>query len=96
MIEKYSPKELVTYCGIKCLSCIMLNDRRVKLANLFKKSLEELPLEIFKKQITQFKKVDEVISFISFFKAMGGAEVSVRKKKNVVISSMVFQSKSDA
>ena len=80
-MSKYTSEDLVAYCGINCKECRMINNQRVKLAIKFKESLDELPLEMFKKQIPQYKNVDEVLEFLTFFKLMGGSQTCCTDNK---------------
>ena len=63
----FSNKELLAYCGINCKECKLISNRRMILAKLFKESLEELPLDVFKKMVPIFKDVDTVLAFLKDF-----------------------------
>ncbi|NHI93538.1 MAG: DUF3795 domain-containing protein [Candidatus Lokiarchaeota archaeon] len=63
----FSDEELLAYCGINCKECKSLSNRRLTLAKLFKESLEELPLDIFRKIVPIFKDVDTVLGFLTGF-----------------------------
>jgi len=63
----FSDEELLAYCGINCKECKLISNRRMNLAKLFKESLEELPLDSFKKMVPIFKDVDTVLGFLKGF-----------------------------
>ena len=70
----FSDEELVAFCGINCKDCKARSERRLQLAKLFKESLQELPLDIFKEILPPFKKVDQVMEFIEFLPQLGGIQ----------------------
>lgn len=70
----FSDEELVAFCGINCKDCRARSERRLKLAKLFKESLQELPLDLFKEILPPFKKVDQVMEFLEFFPRLGGTQ----------------------
>jgi hypothetical protein len=70
----FSDEELVSFCGLNCKDCKARSERRLQLAKLFKESLEELPLELFKEILPPFKKVDQVMDFIEFLPQLGSIQ----------------------
>jgi hypothetical protein len=77
----FSDEEYVAYCGLNCKECKMRSDRRVELANLFKSSLEELPLDLFREMIPAFKNVKDVLAFLNFFVGFGNMQTCCTSKK---------------
>jgi len=69
--SRFSDEELVAFCGINCKDCRTRSERRLQLAKLFKESLQELPLDLFKQILPPFKNVDHVIEFLEFFPQLG-------------------------
>ena len=67
----FSDEALVAFCGINCKDCKARSARRLQLANLFKESLQELPLDLFKQILPPFKNVDQVMEFIDFLPQLG-------------------------
>ena len=65
--SNFSDAEFLAYCGINCKECKSLSNRRMALAKLFKESLEELPLDAFKKMVPIFKDIDTVMGFLTGF-----------------------------
>ncbi len=68
---RFSDEELVAFCGINCKDCKARSERRLQLAKLFKESLQELPLDLFKQILPPFKNVDQVVEFLEFFPQLG-------------------------
>ena len=68
---QFSDEELVAFCGINCKDCRARSERRLQLAKLFKESLQELPLDLFKQILPPFKNVDQVVAFLEFFPQLG-------------------------
>ena len=64
--QVFSDEELVAFCGINCKDCRSRSERRVQLAKLFKESLQELPLDLFKEIFPPFKNIDQVMEFLEF------------------------------
>ncbi|MEJ5328110.1 MAG: DUF3795 domain-containing protein [Candidatus Bathyarchaeia archaeon] len=67
----FSDAELVAYCGINCKDCKARSERRLQLAKLFKESLQELPLDLFKHVLPPFKNIDQVMEFLEFLPQLG-------------------------
>ncbi|MCX8154032.1 MAG: hypothetical protein N3E52_06335, partial [Candidatus Bathyarchaeota archaeon] len=67
----FSDVELVAYCGINCKDCRARSERRLQLAKHFKESLQELPLDLFKQILPQFKNIDQVMEFLEFLPQLG-------------------------
>ncbi len=70
----FSDEELVAFCGINCKDCRARSERRTKLAELFKASLQELPLELFRQVLPPFKNIDQVMEFLHFFPQLSGTQ----------------------
>ncbi|MEM2108568.1 MAG: DUF3795 domain-containing protein [Candidatus Bathyarchaeia archaeon] len=70
----FSDAELVAYCGINCKDCTARSERRLQLAKLFKESLQELPLDIFREAFPAFKNIDQVMEFLEFLPQLGGMQ----------------------
>ena len=70
----FSDEELVAFCGINCKDCKARSERRLQLAKLFKESLQELPLNLFKEILPPFKNVDQVVEFLEFLPQLGGMQ----------------------
>ena len=77
----FSDEELVAFCGINCKDCKARSERRLKLAKLFKESLQELPLDLFKEILPPFKKVDQVMEFLEFLPQLGGIQTCCTSTK---------------
>jgi len=73
-VPAFSDEELVAFCGINCKDCKARSERRLQLAKLFKESLQELPLDLFKQILPPFKNVDQVMVFLEFFPQLGGMQ----------------------
>ena len=69
--SQFSDEELVAFCGINCKDCKTRSERRLELAKLFKESLQELPLDLFKEILPPFKNIDQVMQFLEFFPQLG-------------------------
>ena len=65
-IPDYSDEMLVAFCGINCRGCKERSKQRMNLGKSFKASLQELPLDLFKEVLPQFKSIDQVMTFIDF------------------------------
>ena len=70
----FSDEELVAFCGINCKDCRARSERRLRLAKLFKASLQELPLDLFKEILPPFKNVDQVMEFLEFLPQLSGTQ----------------------
>ncbi|MGB9842248.1 MAG: DUF3795 domain-containing protein [Candidatus Bathyarchaeales archaeon] len=70
----FSDAELVAYCGINCKDCKARSEQRLQLAKLFKESLQELPLDIFRETFPAFKNIDQVMEFLEFLPQLGGMQ----------------------
>jgi len=77
----FSDEDLVAFCGINCKDCKARSERRLQLARLFKESLQELPLELFKEILPPFKKVDQVMEFIEFLSKLGATQTCCTSTK---------------
>lgn len=77
----FSDEELVAFCGINCKDCKARSERRLQLAKLFKESLQELPLDLFKEILPPFKKVDQVMEFLEFLPQLGGIQTCCTSTK---------------
>jgi hypothetical protein len=77
----FSDEELVAFCGINCKDCKARSERRLQLAKLFKESLQELPLDLFKEILPPFKKVDQVIEFLEFLHQLGDTQTCCTSTK---------------
>ena len=74
MTSVFSDEELVAYCGINCKDCTTRSQRRLRLAKMFKQSLQELPLDVFKEILPPFKNVDLVLEFLDFLPQLSGTQ----------------------
>jgi hypothetical protein len=72
----FSDEELVAFCGINCKDCKARSEQRLQLAKLFKESLQELPLDLFKQILPPFKNVDQVMEFLEFLPQLGGTQLA--------------------
>jgi hypothetical protein len=70
----FSDEETVAFCCINCKDCRARSERRLQLAKLFKESLQELPLDLFKEILPPFKNVDQVMGFLEFLPQLGGMQ----------------------
>ena len=77
----FSDEELVAYCGINCKDCRARSERRLQLAKLFKASLQELPLDLFKEILPPFKNVDQVMRFLEFLPQLSGTQTCCTSTK---------------
>ena len=77
----FSDEELVAFCGINCKDCRTRSERRLKLAKLFKESLRELPLEMFKEILPPFKNIDQVMEFLEFVPQLSGTQTCCTSTK---------------
>lgn len=80
--QKYFDEELIAPCGNNCKNCILRSERRVKLAKLFKESLEELPLDLFEKIMPIFKDIKKVMAFLEDFSIMYPTQICTVSKEN--------------
>ncbi len=67
----YTGAQLVAFCGINCKDCKAKSQRRLQLAQRFKESLQELPLDLFSQIMPPFKNIKQVMEFLDFFPQMG-------------------------
>ncbi len=67
----YTNAQLVAFCGINCKDCKARSQRRLQLAQTFKESLQELPLDLFSQILPPFKNVKQVMEFLDSFPQMG-------------------------
>jgi hypothetical protein len=84
-VPAFSDEALVAFCGINCKDCKARSERRLQLAKLFKESLQELPLDLFKQILPPFKNVDQVMEFLEFLPQLGGdpnCEIRICVKNN--------------
>ena len=79
--SQFSDKELVAFCGINCKDCKARSERRLQLAKLFKGSLQELPLDLFKEILPPFKNVDQVVEFLEFLPQLSGTQTCCTSTK---------------
>ncbi len=70
----FSDAELVAYCGVNCKDCMARSRRRLELAQMFKASLQELPLDLFKQILPPFRNVDTVVEFLDFLPQLTGTQ----------------------
>ena len=77
----FSDGELVAFCGINCKDCRARSEQRMHLAKLFKLSLQELPLDLFKQVLPPFKNIDQVIEFLDFLPQLRGTQTCCTSAK---------------
>ncbi len=77
----FSNEELVAFCGINCKDCRTRSERRLQLAKMFKASLQELPLDLFKEILPPFKNIDQVMEFLEFFPQLSGTQTCCTSAK---------------
>jgi hypothetical protein len=77
----FSDEELVAFCGINCKDCRARSERRLRLAKLFKASLQELPLDLFKEILPPFKNIDQVMGLLEFLPQLSGTQTCCTSTK---------------
>ncbi len=80
-ITAFSDEALVAFCGINCKDCKARSERRLKLAKLFKESLQELPLDLFKQILPPFKNINQVMAFLEFLPQLSGMQTCCTSMK---------------
>ncbi len=81
MASVFSDEALVAYCGINCKDCSARSQRRLQLAKMFRQSLQELPLNVFKEILPPFKNVDQVLEFLDFLPQLSGTQTCCTSAK---------------
>ncbi len=79
--SQFSDEDLVAFCGINCKDCRARSERRLQLAKLFKASLQELPLDLFKEILPPFKNIDQVMRFLEFLPQLSGTQTCCTSTK---------------
>jgi hypothetical protein len=77
----FTDEELVAFCGINCKECRARSERRLQLAKLFKASLQELPLDLFKEILPPFRNIDQVMTFLEFLPQLSGTQTCCTSTK---------------